>query len=80
MKAELVADSVEAKPFPYKAKNHEETKRSHQEKHLQQCSKAFISCPPSNPSAKPAEETHQARMTSDIEEKTRRAKRTIENR
>ena len=55
MKAELVADSVEANPFPYKAKTNEGAKCSYQEKHLQQCFKAFISCPPSNPSAKPAE-------------------------
>jgi hypothetical protein len=55
MKAELVADSVEANPFPYKAKTDERAKRSHQEKHLQQSSKAFISCPRSNSSNKLAE-------------------------
>ena len=32
MKAELVADSVEANPFPYKAKTNERAKRNHQEK------------------------------------------------
>jgi hypothetical protein len=107
MKAELVADSVEANPFPYKAKTNERAKRSHQEKtfaaklqsvhflppqqFVRQTSRAFPAIIPvhgwkttrMNPVGKgvPKGSSRQpplsARMKSEIEKKTRRAKKTM---